>query len=97
MTTLQLETTNTKGWQESGWQVMPYNFAALVVDPPAPCMELEGWEPQSLVPVGGFELANPGDEEERRWQKLYRYGEERARTLGLKEEDIERLVDERRS
>lgn len=97
MATLQSETTTMKDWQESGWQVMPYNFTAVVVDPPAPCIDFRGWEPQSLMSVGGFELTEPGDEEERRWQRLYRYGEERGQTLGLKEEDIERMVDERRS
>mgnify|MGYP001559968991 CR=1 FL=1 len=97
MTLPQLETASTRDWQESGWRIMPYNFTDVVVDPPAPCVEFKGWEPQDLVSVGGFELTEPGDEEERRWQKLYRYGEERTQTLGLKEEDIERLVNERRS
>lgn len=32
--------------------------------------------------------------EDREWRKIYRYGERRARSLGLDEEDIERLVDE---
>jgi len=32
--------------------------------------------------------------EDREWRKIYRYGERRARSLGLDEEDIERFVDE---
>lgn len=32
--------------------------------------------------------------EDREWRKIYRYGERRARSLGLEEEDVERLVDE---
>jgi hypothetical protein len=32
----------------------------------------------------------------RRWQKIYAYGEERARALGLSEEDIPRLIEEYR-
>lgn len=35
--------------------------------------------------------------EDREWRKIYRYGERRARSLGLDEEDIERLVDEIRT
>ena len=77
-------------------QIMPYDCTDVVVDPPAPYVEFKGWEPQGLVSVGGFKLIELGDEEKRLWQKLYRYGEERARNLGLKEEDIERLVDKRR-
>ena len=33
---------------------------------------------------------------ERRWQKIFAYGEERARTLGLTEADIPRLIAEYR-
>lgn len=33
---------------------------------------------------------------ERRWQKIFAYGEERARELGLTEEDIPRLIAEHR-
>ena len=32
--------------------------------------------------------------EEREWHTIYRYGEKKARTLDLDEEDVERLVDE---
>lgn len=32
----------------------------------------------------------------RRWQRIFTYGEERARTLGLSEEDIPRLIAESR-
>ena len=32
----------------------------------------------------------------RRWQRIFAYGEERARTLGLSEEDIPRLIAESR-
>lgn len=97
MATPQSETTTMKDWQESGWQIAPYNFTAVIVDPPSPRTGLKSWEPQSFMSVGRFELTELDDEEERRWQKLYRYGEERARVLGLEEEDIERLVDKRRS
>jgi hypothetical protein len=31
---------------------------------------------------------------ERRWQKIFAYGEERARTLGLAEADVPRLIAE---
>jgi len=34
--------------------------------------------------------------EDREWDKIYRYGERRARVLGFDEEDVERLVDETR-
>lgn len=34
--------------------------------------------------------------ENREWRKIYRYGERRARTLGLDEGEVERLVDEMR-
>ncbi|HEX4144276.1 MAG TPA: hypothetical protein VHY91_12270 [Pirellulales bacterium] len=33
---------------------------------------------------------------ERRWRKIFAYGEERARTLGLTEADIPRLIAEYR-
>jgi hypothetical protein len=33
---------------------------------------------------------------ERRWQKLFAYGEARARELGLSEEDVPRLIAEYR-
>ena len=33
---------------------------------------------------------------ERRWQKIFAYGEQRARELGLDEEDIPRLIAEYR-
>jgi hypothetical protein len=33
---------------------------------------------------------------ERRWQKIFAYGEERARELGLSEEDVPRLIAEYR-
>jgi hypothetical protein len=33
---------------------------------------------------------------ERRWQKIFAYGEERARTLGLSETDMPRLIAEYR-
>ena len=33
---------------------------------------------------------------ERRWQKIFAYGEQRARTLGLTEADIPRLIAEYR-
>ncbi len=33
---------------------------------------------------------------ERRWQKIFAYGEQRARTLGLAEADIPRLIAEYR-
>ena len=32
----------------------------------------------------------------RRWQRIFAYGEERARALGLSEEDIPRLIAESR-
>lgn len=32
--------------------------------------------------------------EEREWRRIYRYGETRARKLGVDEEDIEQLVDD---
>jgi len=34
--------------------------------------------------------------EERSWQRLYAYGEERARSLGLTEKDVPRLIAEYR-
>jgi hypothetical protein len=34
--------------------------------------------------------------EDRRWQRLFAYGEERARALGLTEADIPRLIEESR-
>lgn len=34
--------------------------------------------------------------EDREWNKIYRYGERKARALRLEEEDVERLVDEMR-
>ena len=33
---------------------------------------------------------------ERRWQKIFAYGEQRARELGLTEEDVPRLIAEYR-
>jgi len=33
---------------------------------------------------------------DRRWQRLLAYGEERARSLGLKDEDVPRLIEEYR-
>jgi metal-responsive CopG/Arc/MetJ family transcriptional regulator len=35
--------------------------------------------------------------EDREWKKIYAYGEERARALGLSEEDLERLIAEDRA
>ncbi|MBV8358029.1 MAG: hypothetical protein JO189_08850 [Deltaproteobacteria bacterium] len=32
----------------------------------------------------------------RRWQRIFAYGEQRARTLGLSEEDVPRLIAESR-
>ena len=32
--------------------------------------------------------------EDREWNKIYRYGERKARSLSVEEEDIERVVDE---
>lgn len=32
--------------------------------------------------------------EEREWRRVYRYGETRARRLGVDEEEVERLVDD---
>jgi hypothetical protein len=34
---------------------------------------------------------------EKRWQKIYAYGEARAKELGLTEEDIPRLIAETRN
>lgn len=34
--------------------------------------------------------------EDREWNRIYRYGEKKARTLDLDEGDVERLVDETR-
>ncbi len=34
--------------------------------------------------------------EEQEWKKIYRYGEIKARKLGVKEEDVEKLVNEAR-
>jgi CopG family transcriptional regulator/antitoxin EndoAI len=35
--------------------------------------------------------------EEREWKEIFRYGEQRARELGLTPDDVERLVDEYRA
>ena len=35
--------------------------------------------------------------EERSWQRLYAYGEERARSLGLTEADVPRIIAEHRN
>ncbi len=35
--------------------------------------------------------------EEREWRKIYRYGEAKARQRGIKEDQIEDLIDARRS
>jgi metal-responsive CopG/Arc/MetJ family transcriptional regulator len=32
--------------------------------------------------------------DERGWQELYAYGEEQARKLGIKEEDVDRIIHE---
>jgi len=34
--------------------------------------------------------------EEQEWKKIYRYGEMKTRKLGIKEEDVEKLVNEAR-
>jgi|SRR5580692_3704861 hypothetical protein len=34
--------------------------------------------------------------EDRRWQKVYRFGEQQARKLGIKEGDIDRIIHQRR-
>ncbi len=34
--------------------------------------------------------------EDREWNKIYRYGEKKARAAGVDAEDVERLVDELR-
>jgi hypothetical protein len=34
--------------------------------------------------------------EDRRWQKVYQFGEQQARKLGIKERDIDRIIHERR-
>lgn len=56
---VETETSNTQDWQESGWKVWPYNYPTLVIDPPAPYVNLESWEPPSDLPQGGFELLPP--------------------------------------
>ncbi|MDI6591956.1 MAG: ribbon-helix-helix domain-containing protein [Patescibacteria group bacterium] len=35
--------------------------------------------------------------EEKEWQKILRYGENRAKKFGIKKEDVERLIDEART
>jgi CopG family transcriptional regulator/antitoxin EndoAI len=34
--------------------------------------------------------------EEREWRRIYRYGEGKAKRLGIQEKDVERLVDDLR-
>ncbi len=34
--------------------------------------------------------------EERRWRKIYQFGERQARRLDIKEDDVDRIVHERR-
>ena len=34
--------------------------------------------------------------EDRRWQKVYRFGEQQARKLGIKEGDVDRIIHQRR-
>ena len=35
--------------------------------------------------------------EERRWKKLYAFGEQQARKLGIKESDVDRIIHQRRA
>ncbi len=35
--------------------------------------------------------------EDRRWQKVYQFGEQQARKLGIKEGDVDRIIHQRRA
>ncbi|MBM3926775.1 MAG: hypothetical protein FJ320_12535 [SAR202 cluster bacterium] len=37
-----------------------------------------------------------GRADEKEWESIFRYGERKARELGIKPEDVERLIDEYR-
>ena len=43
------ETTNTRLWQEGGWELVPYNTAVLVVSPPQAFLDLVPSDTQSLL------------------------------------------------
>lgn len=60
MTMPQTETTNMRAWQEPEWKIAQLNVPVLVVLPPAAFTSFE--EPPSLESVGGFEIAEPGDQ-----------------------------------
>lgn len=34
--------------------------------------------------------------EDQKWKRILKYGEKKAREMGIKEEDVERLIDEHR-
>jgi predicted transcriptional regulator len=65
--------------------------------PPALAAEVEAAAAEESRPA--IEILRDAVEhylKERRWQKLFAYGERRARELGLTEEDVPRLIAEYR-
>lgn len=65
--------------------------------PPALAAEVRAAADEESRPVG--EVLREAVERYlsgRRWQKIFTYGEERARELGLTEEDVPRLITEYR-
>ncbi len=65
--------------------------------PPALLKEIQEAADEDRRPAG--EVLREAVErylENRRWQRLFAYGEERARALGLTEADIPRLIEESR-
>jgi hypothetical protein len=65
--------------------------------PPALLAELQAEADKEHVPANDVlrEIVEKGLEE-RRWQRVLAYGAERAKALGLTEEDVPRLIAESR-
>ena len=73
------------------------NDSDTVTVPPALAAAVRAAADEESRPVG--EVLREAVERylsERRWQKIFAYGEERARELGLTEEDVPRLIAEHR-
>ena len=53
------------------------------------------WANELLGPL--LEIRRQADASDRRWQELVGYGQAQAEKLGIKEEDVDRLIDEWRA
>lgn len=61
MSTPYTETTNTKMWQEVGWELLPYNVSVLAVSPPDIFLDFNPVEDQGLPTTSDIELVQSSE------------------------------------